>query len=169
GSCSIASTRRARSSPALARRSIDARGAPMIANSAATNAPFNAISTVMTTRGVSQSTSAALVVGWQQYRLRRDDHGRDRRTVHALDLDVDAVDVDPLSGVRDALQHGDDVTGHGGGLAAPLVSGDPRGVFQRQDPGETDAPIGQAFRLWPLGLVLVGDTADQHRQHVVEC
>src|SRR3954462_742277 len=139
-------------SPRAARVSIAARGAPTMANSAATNSAFARINSVMMAIAVM-----SLVVGsWGS-----DDRERHLPVVHAFHFNVEAADVEVFAGFRHAAGAPLDELGHRHVLARPRALQPHARAFERQRTRQAHASVGKPNREQPRRLEFVGHRAEQ--------
>src|SRR5436190_9491039 len=145
-------------SPRAARASMAARGAPTMANSAATNSALARINSVITAIAVSMSVIVA--------RRRRDDRERHLAVVDAFDFDVEAADLEVFSGLRHSAGAPLDEVGDRHVLDRPRAFQPDARAFERQRTGQTHASVREPDRKQPRRLEFVGDGAEQLSQDV---
>src|SRR5829696_7953455 len=170
-SCELASakaraTSRARHSPRSARRWIAGRGAPTIANSAATKSALSNSSAVQMSTGTI--TSLIRRLPRTERGVDRDDHADDRSAVHTLHFHLHARQDHHVSdGWHLRHRRRDDPT-HGCAALRPGSPRPARRLIDRHVAGKPNAPIRQPLSALVGGAELVGDISDQVVQDIVD-
>src|SRR5450759_1927648 len=169
GSRSTLCTSRARRWFCAARRSMAARCAPTMANSAATKTAFNRISTKMMSRGTSTSALSFVFAGLVLVEVRgRHDCGGDRAVLDAFDFDGQLPNFHALARIRQPSRFTRQKFAHGEIVGGPCAFDPQPRAFERQGTGQADAAVREPQRQQTQGLELVRHGAEQLSQHIFE-